>query len=647
VKARVAIIGAGLAGLTAADRLLKKNGIKVVVIDKGRHVGGRFCTRKLDLPGGETATFDLGPQLLYTRRPGEHSPLAEVRIGALLRRLSAGSEADTTYPAGVHLTEDDPLAHHQIMYIGGSEEPVLQYPPAGCTIPGGMREIAFQLLRQHHGCSDFRFHEHTLAERLQRTEYGWKIHTRSLLDGSEDDITAKVLILTAPVPQALELLTTNKIELPDELASLLRKVQYSRCIALYGMFAGAGPVVSGGVWSPEGPLEWVVDNAQKGVSPARGAFTALTTSDWATEHWAETDAQIVDRLLPALQAACGAPIPGVPISIQRWKWARPIHPLPTSCMTLRDLSLILAGDGFAGLTPDPGDAALNSGGAAAVRAAGLLTALRRDDNRLMLSWPPTRFTLEIAVSTPDEARQAAICGADRLELSSGLEVGGLTPSSGLFHAVYVEVKLPIYVLLRPRTGGFWYTDDEFQAMLDDAREFVDAGVAGLVFGILKSDGTIDRERCKRLVELAPMREDSRCAVFHRAFDFVPDQFMALDELIDLGFERVLTSGAGSTAEAGTTRLSALVQHAGWQIEILPAGDIRPENVAELVRATCCHQVHSSAGVHAPEPSLARNPRVASGMGVNAAGMRRTASMEVVGALRAALDTFATSLSSSS
>ncbi len=82
-------------------------------------------------------------------------------------------------------------------------------------------------------------------------------------------------------------------------------------------------------------------------------------------------------------------------------------------------------------------------------------------------------------------------------------------------------------------------------------------------------------------------------MFHRAFDFLPEPLVAVEELIELGFERVLTSGGGSTAEAGTVRLAALVQHAGWQIEVLPAGGIRPENVAELIRATRCDQVHAA------------------------------------------------------
>ena len=205
-----------------------------------------------------------------------------------------------------------------------------------------------------------------------------------------------------------------------------------------------------------------------------------------------------------------------------------------------------------------------------------------------------RHQLEIAVGTPDEAALAEAGGADRLELSSGLELGGLTPSLGLFRAVRDSTTLPVWVLLRPRPGDFTYSPREFDAIRADAELFLSDGAAGIVFGILNSAGGIEREGCCPLVDLAQGR-----AVFHRAFDFLRDPFQSLDELIDLGFRRVLTSGGAGASHADLAKLAALVKHAAERIEILPAGGIRPSNVVDLVRASGCDQIHSSARGAAP------------------------------------------------
>jgi copper homeostasis protein len=620
VTPRVAIIGAGLAGLAAADRLLRR-GLEVTLIDKGRHVGGRFCTRAVRRDDNTTAKFDLGPQALYARRSGDSRGRPERRARDLFD----------------HLVPDQPVVARDIGRICGPDEPYAPAAPVGMTIPGGMRELAFHMLSMHRETIDFR--DHTLAERLTHTDDGWRIETRSLRDESRASVIAQALILTAPLPQALELLAACRVALPDDLATQLRRVEYRRQIALYGVFAGAERLPDGGIWCGDGPLEWIVDNRGKGVTDVENAFTVLTSHDWAEEHWAEPDPRLIARLLPIVHAWVGDPMPGTQPELQRWKWAMPVKPVAAPCAVVRDLALVLAGDGFSGTLPDPADAALASGESAGSRAAGLITALARADDRFTTA-RPSRVTLEVAVTTPDEALRAQQAGADRLELSSGLEVGGLTPSLGLFREVRKVVKLPIYVLIRPRPGGFCYTTREFGTMLRDARRFMRAGAAGLVFGILKEDGEIHRTRCADLVWIAGKR-----AVFHRAFDLLADQFLALDVLIDLEFERVLTSGGGSTAEAGATRLSALVQHAGWEIGVLPAGGIRPENVADLVRETRCDQVHTSARVPVDDPLLAANPRLASALGGNPSGNRTATSADVVAAMRAELNRVALSVSS--
>lgn len=606
---RVAIVGGGLTGLTAAHRLLARN-VDVTVIDKGRRAGGRLCTRSVPLPDGRTATFDLGPPILYPRLGRDRRSAPAYRAHRLGNEL--GPELFTRREVG---------------RIGAAGERAADQPIVGLTADGGMRELAFRLLARHRDQLDFR--DHTVVDRLQRSDDGWKIHTRSLRDGFTSVVPANALILTPPVPQTLELLTASGVTLPDDLRDALRGVTYSRCFAVYGVFAGSDPLPAGGTWLGDGPFEWITDNESKGVSKVKHSITALSTNEWAAAHWEEKDERVLEQLVPRLRAWAGEPIDPASVWLHRWKFARPLAPIRPPCAVVRDLAAVLAGDGFASATPDPVDAAVVSGEAAATRTAALLTALVRTNDRYTIA-RPTRYALEIAVCSPDEASLAVSCGADRIELSSGLEVGGLTPSLGLFRHTRDLVDKPVYVLIRPRSGGFAYTAREFDAMQADVDALMAAGADGIVFGILTPDGRIDRARCRALVDAAGGK-----AVFHRAFDFLPDPLAALDELIELGFERVLTSGGASTAEAGTTRLTALVQHAGWQIEVLPAGKVLPENAVDLIRATRCDQVHAAVRVKAPEPTLSGNARLAPGLG----GGTETSSVLVSG-LRRALDRFA-------
>ncbi len=599
---RVAIIGAGLAGLTAAHRLLSRpSPPDVTIIDKGRHCGGRACTRTVDLPDGRKARFDLGPPNLYAR----HSRLLGLNGRPAPDTLPERPEFKMTALAS-ELPGEPLFTSRAVGRIGASGE-APGAPITGLTAAGGMRELAFRLLTVHGDRLDFR--DHTLAEKLERTDSGWRIHTRSLRDEHQTTVGANALIVTPPVPQTLELFERNKLELPDELRDSLRKVTYARCIALYGVFAGAGGLQPGGLWFGDGPLEWVTDNHLKNVSAVSGSVTALTTNEWATEHWNDPDARIIELLLPRLRAWVGAPVHPDWVWVHKWRWARPVSPIRPPCAVLRDLSAVLAGDGFASGSADHADAAITSGEAAAHRTGALLTALARRDGRYTVP-RPQRYALEVAVTTPEEAIYATRAGADRLELSSGLALGGLTPSLGLFRTVRkMAPDVPLYVLLRPRAGGFAYSPSEFAAMVEDAETFMHEGADGLVFGALTSKGQIQHHWCRTLVEAARGK-----AVFHRAFDFLPEPLVALDELIEIGFERVLTSGGASTAEAGTTHLAALVQHAGWQIEILPAGRVRGENVADLVRATRCDQVHAGPRTTVSDRSLDARPALAREMG---------------------------------
>ncbi len=152
--------------------------------------------------------------------------------------------------------------------------------------------------------------------------------------------------------------------------------------------------------------------------------------------------------------------------------------------------------------------------------------------------PNRRVLLEVAVASVEDALAAQAGGADRLELNSALGLGGLTSSLGTLQEVKATLALPVFVMIRPRPGGFAYSDADFRVMQRDSDLALQHGADGLVFGILTPEGQVDAQRCHTLVRQAA----GRVAVFHRAFDVTPDPLAALEQLIDLGFQRVMTSG---------------------------------------------------------------------------------------------------------
>jgi copper homeostasis protein len=160
-------------------------------------------------------------------------------------------------------------------------------------------------------------------------------------------------------------------------------------------------------------------------------------------------------------------------------------------------------------------------------------------------------------------------------------------------------------MLRPRPGGFCYSESEFEAMQRDCELFLQHGAAGVVYGILRDDGSVDVERCRRLRNAA----GGATAVFHRAFDVTPDPLRALDELIELGFTRVLTSGQKPTAIDGAELIRQMIDHARGRIEILPGAGVRPNNCAALVAQTGCSQVHLSARRSGRDNSTSGNPQI--------------------------------------
>jgi copper homeostasis protein len=198
--------------------------------------------------------------------------------------------------------------------------------------------------------------------------------------------------------------------------------------------------------------------------------------------------------------------------------------------------------------------------------------------------------VEACVDAIDAALAAERGGAGRLELCGELLQGGVTPSAGLIGAVRERVKIPLFVLIRPRTGDFLYSADERDVMLRDIALAKSLGADGVVIGALTADGDVDIETTRILVEAArPMK-----VTFHRAFDFARSQDAALDALMELSVDRVLTSGGASSALEGAAALKRLTERAGDAMTILAGGSITASNVADVVRLSGVREVHLRA-----------------------------------------------------
>ena len=205
--------------------------------------------------------------------------------------------------------------------------------------------------------------------------------------------------------------------------------------------------------------------------------------------------------------------------------------------------------------------------------------------------------VEICVDSVESALEAEAGGAHRVELCSALTEGGLTPSLGLIRAVRSRLHIGVHVLIRPRAGDFLYSDDDLQIMRDDIVLAAEAGVDGVVFGLVTVDGDIDVERTKSLVALSRPME----VTFHRALDMTPDLDRAFEDVIRTGADRVLTSGAHSTAMLGRQRIRGLVQAAAGRIRVMAGGAVRHGNIGELRRATGATEFHASLRRSLPSP----------------------------------------------
>ena len=197
--------------------------------------------------------------------------------------------------------------------------------------------------------------------------------------------------------------------------------------------------------------------------------------------------------------------------------------------------------------------------------------------------------VEAYVDQLETACAAERHGAERLELCGPGE-GGLTPSPASLHEVLVAVRIPVHAMIRPRTGDFVYTAEEFAAMREGIAMAKAAGAAGVVFGITHADGTLD---VARMVELVTLARPLRVGI-HRAFDRAPDPEVALDQVIALRIDVVLTSGHAESAEQGIPTLARLVTRAAGRTVILAGGGVRAPNVRRIINETGVHEVHARA-----------------------------------------------------
>jgi copper homeostasis protein len=202
------------------------------------------------------------------------------------------------------------------------------------------------------------------------------------------------------------------------------------------------------------------------------------------------------------------------------------------------------------------------------------------------------ISLEVCANSITSALAAQDGGAFRVELCDNLKEGGTTPSAGQILMARKLLHIKLYVLIRPRSGDFLYSDIEFEVMKANVQYCIEAGCDGVVLGMLNTDGSIDKKRCAELINLA--KSAGLGVTFHRAIDVCADQFKALEEIIELGCERMLTSGGKSTAMEGATVIAHLVEKAAGRIIIMPGSGVDEKNVTDLVQYTGVTEVHSSA-----------------------------------------------------
>ena len=200
------------------------------------------------------------------------------------------------------------------------------------------------------------------------------------------------------------------------------------------------------------------------------------------------------------------------------------------------------------------------------------------------------YILEVIGFNIESCLLAQSAGTHRIELCDNPREGGTTPSYGFIKAARALLQIGLYPIIRPRGGDFFYTDAEFDIMKADVQLCKELGCNGVVIGMLHADGTVDTERCRELVDIAsPLG-----VTFHRAFDRTNDPFKALEEIISIGCERILTSGLRPTASEGADTIAALIRQANDRIIIMPGSGVRADNIIAIAKRTTAVEFHTSA-----------------------------------------------------
>lgn len=294
------IIGAGLSGLAAA-RELEKKGWKTTILDKGRGVGGRLATRRF-----EDAVFDHGAQFFTTRDP---------KFAALVEQWQAEGAAQEWFCGSPAPENPKPDDHH----------PRFRGAPGMTALAKGMaRDLDVQLGQT--------------VRTISRDE-GWRIQTETA------EFRGDALILTPPVPQSLALLKNT--DLPDAAREILESIHYEPCFALMALLEGPSNIPApGAVQLENGPISWLADNFQKGVSPRKGAVTIHASGDWTRQHFEDTPEVVANLLLEAARDYLENAVESW--QLHRWRFAKPEKPLHIGALHIPELDLVFAGDAFCG-----------------------------------------------------------------------------------------------------------------------------------------------------------------------------------------------------------------------------------------------------------------------------------------------------------
>ena len=236
--------------------------------------------------------------------------------------------------------------------------------------------------------------------------------------------------------------------------------------------------------------------------------------------------------------------------------------------------------------------------------------------------------IEVCCSTPTEVIEAERAGATRVELCAAIGLGGITPSYGTIETASKATRhIDINVLIRCREGGFCYNSEEIDIMCRDIAYCRTQGIHGVVIGALTPEGDIDIPACRKMIECA----GDLSVTFHRAFDICNNGEKALESIISLGCDRLLTSGMEATAEQGAAYIAQLIKQAAGRIIIMPGAGIKPNNIANIERATNATEFHSTAATDISDSAFATQ-KLSFAADINSDGLLRRSSYEIIKAL---------------